>query len=83
VLERLHKQLVDRAAEKSRMADALTMRPTRLQSSAYGASQSRMMRPARRGGNWVWGGTHALGAGQRCACAFRKLYPDVMVVQPG
>jgi predicted Zn-ribbon and HTH transcriptional regulator len=28
------------AAEKRRMADALTMRPTRLQSCAYGASQS-------------------------------------------
>jgi len=40
-LERLHKQLVhQRQPKKSRMADALTMRPTRLQSSAYGASQS-------------------------------------------
>jgi hypothetical protein len=40
-LERLHKQLVhQQQPKKSRMADALTMRPTRLQSSAYGASQS-------------------------------------------
>jgi hypothetical protein len=38
-LERLHKQLVhQQQPKKSRMADALTMRPTRLQSSAYSRS---------------------------------------------